>query len=158
MTAYQEKLQNPKWQRKRLSVFERDNHTCQLCKDTETTLQVHHLFYAKGYEPWDYKDEDLITYCKHCHALVEFIKQAKAIHQIREVFKYSHHGKIMIFCIVSDIQNQNHCCVFEYHNDCDDIEAIISMPEHIIERVSFLFNELKENQNAQNSNRMQQVG
>ncbi len=30
-------------------------------------LHVHHLYYIKGKEPWDYKDSALITLCADCH-------------------------------------------------------------------------------------------
>ena len=47
--------------------MERDDFTCQECKNTEKTLHVHHKQYEKGKDPWDYLDENLITLCKDCH-------------------------------------------------------------------------------------------
>lgn len=73
MATYAEKLKHPKWQKKRLEIFSRDNFTCQLCDDTKTTLNVHHLKYTRL--PWEAKDEDLITYCEYCHFVVEFHKK-----------------------------------------------------------------------------------
>lgn len=64
---YFEKLQDPRWQRKRLAIFERDEWKCQLCGDTETQLHAHHKTYRSYADPWDYPDEELITYCKDCH-------------------------------------------------------------------------------------------
>jgi hypothetical protein len=72
--AYSDKLKNPKWQKKRLKVLERDNWTCTLCGDTETTLNVHHKKY-KG-EPWDIDDSELKTYCYYCHQVVEYLKKS----------------------------------------------------------------------------------
>lgn len=72
--TYSEKLRDPKWQKKRLEVFERDLFTCQLCGDKETELQVHHRTYVPGKEPWDYDNSNFITYCKCCHAVVEDLK------------------------------------------------------------------------------------
>lgn len=63
--AYVEKLKDPRWQRKRLEVFQRDNFTCQYCFSTEDTLNVHH-FYYQG-EPWDVPLDALITLCECCH-------------------------------------------------------------------------------------------
>jgi hypothetical protein len=65
---YGEKLKDPRWQKKRLKVFERDNWTCQCCGDKDSTLNVHH----KGYvgEPWDCPDENLVTVCEDCHEII----------------------------------------------------------------------------------------
>jgi 5-methylcytosine-specific restriction endonuclease McrA len=64
---YADKLKDPRWQRKRLEVFERDNFTCRACGDDFNTLNVHHLHYYAGCEPWDYGLGDLITLCENCH-------------------------------------------------------------------------------------------
>lgn len=69
MSTYAEKLKSPKWQKKRLEILSRDKFTCQKCKDTETTLHVHHKKYIKGKEPWDYPNEILTTLCDSCHEL-----------------------------------------------------------------------------------------
>jgi hypothetical protein len=66
--TYSEKLKDPRWQKKRLEVFERDEWTCQKCFDGESTLHVHHLTYEKGKDPWDYDIDNFITLCAECHA------------------------------------------------------------------------------------------
>lgn len=68
MSKYSEKLRNPKWQRKRLDILQRDEFACVGCGDTESTLHVHHCYYEKGKEPWEYADSSLITLCEHCHS------------------------------------------------------------------------------------------
>jgi hypothetical protein len=68
--TYSQKLRNPKWQKKRLEILQRDKFTCQLCLDTETELQIHHKEYEKGKEPWEYEPEQLTTLCRHCHNFV----------------------------------------------------------------------------------------
>lgn len=67
MSTYSEKLLDPRWQKKRLQIFERDNFTCQKCRDNENTLHIHHLAYIKDTEPWDYPDDYLLAVCKNCH-------------------------------------------------------------------------------------------
>jgi replicative DNA helicase len=62
---YGRKLSDPRWQRKRLEIFQRDNWTCQDCGDSETELQVHHKQY-KG-DPWNAPDDTLVTLCANCH-------------------------------------------------------------------------------------------
>lgn len=66
---YSEKLKDPRWQKKRLKIMERDSFTCQYCKDKETTLNVHHLKYSKGF-PWNISDKYLITVCEDCHKII----------------------------------------------------------------------------------------
>ncbi|MFA5424792.1 MAG: HNH endonuclease [Phycisphaerae bacterium] len=68
MSNYSEKLKDPKWQKKRLEVFKRDNWACRLCGDDETTLAVHHYMYEKGKDPWDYDLPNLVTLCETCHS------------------------------------------------------------------------------------------
>lgn len=65
--SYGDKLRDPRWQRKRLKIYERDNFTCTVCGDDTTELQVHHLTYFPGIEPWDYPDKDLVTLCRKSH-------------------------------------------------------------------------------------------
>lgn len=71
---YKKKLLDPRWQKKRLEILDRDGWTCQLCDDSKTTLHIHHFRYSKNFNPWEVESEDLTTYCKHCHSLVDFTK------------------------------------------------------------------------------------
>ncbi len=67
--SYTEKLQDVRWQKVRLSVFDRDKWTCQAtdCKLTTKTLHVHHLEYIPDILPWDYPMDMLTTLCDSCH-------------------------------------------------------------------------------------------
>jgi hypothetical protein len=65
--SYLELLQDPRWQRKRLEILNRDQWTCTNCGATSKTLHEHHAYYEKGIVPWDYPDESLTTYCVECH-------------------------------------------------------------------------------------------
>ena len=62
---YSEKLKDPRWQKKRLEIFNRDNFSCQICGDTESTLVVHHYKYSG--EPWESDEKYLMTLCENCH-------------------------------------------------------------------------------------------
>lgn len=78
--TYAEKLKDPRWQKKRLEILNRDEFTCQYCFSQTETLHVHHLQYIYSKEPWDYDNKFLITYCKKCHDdITKFDKQANAI-------------------------------------------------------------------------------
>lgn len=65
--TYAEKLKDPRWQKKRLEILERDNFTCQDCWSDEKTLHVHHLWYESKKDPWDYENEAYLTLCAECH-------------------------------------------------------------------------------------------
>lgn len=67
--SYSQKLRDPRWQRKRLEVMDRDEFTCQRCFDSHSTLNVHHKHYHKGRDPWDYALHELVTLCESCHDL-----------------------------------------------------------------------------------------
>lgn len=64
---YAEKLKDPRWQKLRLEIFERDEWICQSCHDDENTLVVHHLSYEYGKEPWEYPLDNFMTLCQDCH-------------------------------------------------------------------------------------------
>jgi hypothetical protein len=71
MTSYGEMLRDPRWQRKRLEIMERDKFTCRECQSTTRTLNVHHINYVSGRAPWDYPDTNFRTLCDVCHEQLE---------------------------------------------------------------------------------------
>lgn len=66
-SAYMEKLRDPRWQKMRLEIMQRDDWECKRCKNREQTLNVHHRWYESGKEPWDYPADALVTLCEDCH-------------------------------------------------------------------------------------------
>lgn len=73
--TYSEKLRDPRWQRRRLEVMSAAGFACEQCGCETRTLNVHHLLYRKGAEPWDYSDAELACVCEDCHT---------AEHEIRD--------------------------------------------------------------------------
>lgn len=63
--TYAEKLKDPRWQKRRLEILQRDEWGCQHCGDETSTLHVHHFWYEG--EPWDAPDEALLSLCERCH-------------------------------------------------------------------------------------------
>jgi len=63
------KLKDPRWQKKRLEILNRDKWACTRCKNTEETLVVHHMVYFDNLQPWEYPDDLLLTFCESCHEL-----------------------------------------------------------------------------------------
>jgi hypothetical protein len=68
---YYEKLKDPRWQKRRLEILDRDGWSCRRCKDRIKELHVHHVYYEKGFDPWDYNDDMLITLCVECHKWID---------------------------------------------------------------------------------------
>lgn len=68
---YAEKLRDPRWQKKRLEIFGRDEFTCQSCGSKAVELHCHHTFYEPKTEPWDADKSHLVTLCSICHDEVE---------------------------------------------------------------------------------------
>lgn len=68
-TAYSEKLLDPRWQKIRLKVLEREEFKCQYCGETKKTLHVHHLCYSESGNPWDVDDCSLLCLCCDCHSV-----------------------------------------------------------------------------------------
>lgn len=73
--SYSEKLRDPRWQKLRLLVFERDNWKCRACTADYSTLHVHHRWYKRGAEPWEYPLSALVTLCEECHAAEKDIRE-----------------------------------------------------------------------------------
>jgi len=67
--SYNEALKDPRWQKKRLEILERDEWTCQSCSCKHKTLHVHHKYYTDETrkEPWDILSSALVTLCQDCH-------------------------------------------------------------------------------------------
>lgn len=66
--TYSEKLKDPRWQKRRLEILQRDNWTCIKCGENKEELHVHHLEYYE--DPWLAPDGQLETVCKYCHAVI----------------------------------------------------------------------------------------
>lgn len=63
---YAKLLRDPRWQKKRLKIMERDGFACRDTGEEDVELQVHHCWYAKG-GPWETPDEFLLTLTKEAH-------------------------------------------------------------------------------------------
>lgn len=64
---YFEKFKDPRWQKKRLEILERDEWRCRVCGDKDMQLNVHHTIYYEDTDPWKYANRNLITLCEACH-------------------------------------------------------------------------------------------
>lgn len=103
--TYSEKLKDPRWQKKRLEILSRDNFTCTLCGDTETTLHIHHKEYNG--QPWEADSDCLETHCEHCHEIVELFKHLDYF--IMAILKSSLEPSGFHFTIVCYKEIENEC-------------------------------------------------
>jgi protein-arginine kinase activator protein McsA len=97
--TYYEKLKDPRWQKKRLEVFERDNFKCTQCGNPKDTLAVHHGYYSK-LDPWEYRMDTLHTVCDSCHEQFESIKHDLHL----EIGKLSVLDMYKVFDFVRDME------------------------------------------------------
>lgn len=94
---YSEKLSDPRWQKKRLKILERDGFKCCFCDDKETTLHVHHKKYNG--QPWEAKNKDLETLCEHCHSLSHLFKSSSIFKDPLKVIKNKIDEKLFTYRI-----------------------------------------------------------
>lgn len=73
MSEFWEAYKDPRWQKKRLEVMEAAGYRCVQCGDASKTLNVHHRYYVKGAEPWEYDDRALACLCEPCHEKVTML-------------------------------------------------------------------------------------
>jgi hypothetical protein len=67
VSRYKERLRDPRWQKVRLRIFERDGFACRRCGRGDEELHAHHIVYRHGFEPWEYEHEEILTLCNSCH-------------------------------------------------------------------------------------------
>lgn len=108
--TYSEKLKDPRWQKKRLEIFQRDSFKCTLCGDDKTTLHVHHLDYDG--DPWDIDNQYLITHCQHCHIIVELVKTVLSDEGVSVYLVYKIPKDEKVVQIFSILANNKKTCVF----------------------------------------------
>lgn len=87
--SYSDLLKDPRWQKRKSEILNRDNFTCQLCGDKKTTLHVHHKYYLEGKLPWEYNDNALVTLCEYCHQRMHTTPNTD-VAKIGDVFLYCH--------------------------------------------------------------------
>lgn len=102
--SYSEKLLDPRWQKKRLEILQFAGWECENCGSKDKTLHVHHSYYEKGLEPWEYPDISMSALCEMCHAVAQSDMQTlhRVIGEARtgdcyplEIAGYIH-GKVML--------------------------------------------------------------
>lgn len=141
-TEYAQKLLDPRWQKKRLKILERDGFRCKLCGDEKTTLHIHHKKYSG--EPWEVDDEDLDSVCKDCHKLLEALKKRSVDLLVVNTVKHKIDDKHICFifkCKSAKANTTEAICL--YDTDVDSFLPIGSIAMGRNETIKF-YNRYKE--------------
>lgn len=131
-------LKDPRWQKKRLEIFNRDNFTCKLCGDPKSTLHIHHKKYASNTSPWDYQNDSLVTLCEHCHDTVEKVKKSHPEIDIdlMSVFK----AFTTDSCVLMFVAHPGHSFVSIFNEDGSKIKAYVIDKESTLDIIKVLKN------------------
>jgi hypothetical protein len=136
--SYYEKLKSPQWQRKRLEIMQRDEFTCVSCGCKEKTLNVHHKTYRKNAAPWDYDDENFITYCEECHGSIHQAKDL-LMSSVDTFDKIQRIASISFYCDIKHIKLAQIASVIAaieksevIAENKDDFEKCIEVSEEMI--------------------------
>jgi hypothetical protein len=122
--TYAEKLKDPRWQKRRLDIFNRDGFACQACRDDESTLHVHHLDY--GVDPWEIDGIYLITLCESCHFKEEQLKSTDILGKV-----FARYGLTRLHVL----RLLEHCAYRIEKSDIKDrprFEPLASILEHLV--------------------------
>jgi hypothetical protein len=133
--SYIEKLKDPRWQKIRLKVFQRDEWRCQKCYSDEQTLHVHHRFYdrLKYPDPWQYPLELLVTLCSYCHEVetddmkeVEFnlLKSLKKHFFSDQIYEIHRAFGLMELCHIPDVVSSS---IFYFLTNIDLQKIMVSI-------------------------------
>lgn len=120
--TYIEKLKDPRWQKKRLGILNRDEFACRICGNEKKTLHVHHCGYSYDIkEPWNYPDSWLLTLCSDCHT-----DETEALKNVRQ--------QLLEICYSFSFTSDDYNCLFDFLNEslgrglkpCDLMTIILS--------------------------------
>ena len=67
MSTYSSRLRDPRWQRRRLEIFDLYGWKCSNCQTKTEQLHAHHMIYRKGKSQWEYEDTEIVCLCDGCH-------------------------------------------------------------------------------------------
>lgn len=130
MTDYSKKLRDPRWQKKRLEIMQRDDFKCKYCASSDRELQIHHLKYTAK-NPFEEPDENLITACCDCHEIITQL--TKIEFSVKKVVRYQHKdGASTIFIRI--INNES----------SEDLMVILRNEGELKVVSSFLFNSVRD--------------
>jgi hypothetical protein len=70
--TYAEKLKEPEWRALKGRLLQERGCRCEGCGDTDSRLELHHGYYQRKLEPWQYDRDTLWLLCPDCHDEFQF--------------------------------------------------------------------------------------
>lgn len=126
--SYSEKLLDPRWQKCRLLVLQKDDFKCTLCGDRETELHIHHEEYSG--EPWEAPIDKLKTLCKHCHKVVEALKASNLI--IHKIVKKRHTSRYILY-LLGDYEGKKTISIITIPHDSGEPEFVTGIHLELVD-------------------------
>lgn len=136
---YQKQLADPKWQRKRLEIFNRDNFHCTICDDDTVELHVHHKKYERDKKAHEYDDSNFVSLCAHCHKLLTYYQIDL---DVSKMIAFRSSSEKMYFVFQKEDQRLN---AITYNFSEDVFYQSSSFFESHIEYLLKFLNKIKEN-------------
>jgi hypothetical protein len=97
--SWSDQYKDPRWQKMRLKILDRDNYTCIRCGDKENQLHVHHTYYQKGAMIFDASPWHLVTLCSDCHDAIHKLTDDLKMYAMTTCvnnYKYPNRGYITL--------------------------------------------------------------
>lgn len=142
MSNYIELLKDPRWQKKRLEIFERDKWECQCCFKGDRTLHVHHKEYNYGILPWEYDAELLITLCEFCHSVEEKFKKVKDpfieafTHDGKEWLRFKFFEEINLLRFIREVDRDRYEKIMAFAQEqASDLGSIVKNSLPVMNRI-----------------------
>lgn len=117
--SYSDKLKDPRWQKKRLEILQRDEWKCRVCGGKDKSLHIHHCIYSK--EPWDAPNWSLISLCEECHSM-----RQECENEVKRMLSSANYGQL---CSIRDL-------ILSLH----DAEFPLPLLDHLIVVSKFIIN------------------
>ncbi len=141
--TYADKLKSPKWQKKRLEILERDEWECLCCGSNEKTLHVHHRYYEKDKEPWDYPDESLYCFCDDCHN--EYTIKKKEINRLIKSISPFDYSRLIGYLTTMHVSSEYYMSDENIVLQATDSEFIIGMSDFLTYTETEIYDMIKNN-------------
>lgn len=101
-----DRYKDPRWQKKRLEILQRDNWKCKICECNDETLHVHHNWYEKDLELWEYSDNCYETLCEECHGVLHDVIISN-LSNIRKILYTSNISNKTIFSLITHLKEND---------------------------------------------------
>ena len=107
---WMDQYKDPRWQKKRLEIMERDGWSCEHCQSSEKMLSVHHQWYEKGKKIWDYPNKCFQTLCSDCHEYIHMVTSAILANVKKSFFAsgWDIYSLDMLFSLVENNDKYSH--------------------------------------------------